>query len=126
MKLDQDCVRDLLLVFEEHLGLNDRPFVSKFVPTHLEDRYDQEKILYTTLMLYESGLISGRTINVDGGVYDFVIFSLTPEGHAFIDNVRDPKIWAKTKNAVSGIAGVSLPVVAQLAQQLVKEKLGLA
>jgi len=103
MKLDRDCVRDILLAIEEHQGLNEQTFVSKFVQTHFGDKYSPDQSLYTTIKLFESGFINGRPIKADGGIHEFVIYDLSPDGHAFIENIRDPEVWKATKKHVEHI-----------------------
>lgn len=53
MKLNKDCVRDVLLYLEEHLGYDDRLDASsiKIEP------YTYEEILYTISLLSEAGYI---------------------------------------------------------------------
>lgn len=126
MKLDRDCVRDILLAIEEHQGLNERAFVSKFAQTHVGDKYGPDQSLYTTIKLFESGYINGRPIKADGGIHEFVIYDLTPDGHAFIENIRDPEVWNAIKSYVeAGVKSASLAVMAEFAKQYVKQKLNL-
>ena len=53
------------------------------------------------------------------------ISKLTWQGHEFLDNIKDPGIWGKTKKRVEGLPSVALKVVAAIAEAEVKKHLGL-
>lgn len=48
---------------------------------------------------------------------------LTWQGHDFLDSVRDPEIWEKTKNGVSVVKGFTFDLLKDLAKGLVKKQL---
>lgn len=124
MKLDQDCVRDLLLKMEEHLTMNEQEHLSDFHQQYLSDTYTFEQVLYTAARLYEARFIKGHPIEFDAGLYDIVLETITYEGHQMLDNIRDPEVWQDTKNVTAKVAGASLSVLTEVAKTMVLKKLG--
>lgn len=118
---DMDLVRDLLLRFEQDPQLDGHHWVH-FDPDALGmPERSAEVIGYHMDLLIEAGYLVGKT-----GFEDIPIISkMTWQGHEFLDNIRDPGIWNKTKERVAGLGTVALSVVAALAQAEVKKRLGL-
>ena len=48
---------------------------------------------------------------------------LTPAGHDFLDSVRDPETWAKTKKAAVGAGGFTLDLLKDLAKGFLKKQI---
>lgn len=115
MKLNNDCVRDLLLFIEENLGLNQ----------HLDiksaeiNNYSQDELIYTAIKLDEAGYINANISNYIDGNCDIYIYSLTWNGHKFLDNIRDDGVWKTTKGIVSKFSSVSLGVIENIATQVI-------
>lgn len=120
MKLNVDCVRDILLVIES-AGFNETLTLSELVkklPKHSRD-----EIHYTCVKLYEGKFINAELKPYPGKAIPMIteIKSLTYEGHKFIDTVRDNTIWKKTKNTISDIASVSFSILQSVASQLIMD-----
>ncbi|MER0468119.1 DUF2513 domain-containing protein [Bacillus cabrialesii subsp. cabrialesii] len=125
MKLDHDCVRSLLLELEEKLSLN-----SIFNNSHIRElktyeEFGEEQTFYTILKLIEADFIKGSSQYYFDESYEFVISSISYSGHEFLNNIRDSKIWSKTKSSVSTLSGVSLSIIGSVAADLVKKSVGL-
>lgn len=120
MKLNPDCVRDVMLVLEEITGINyDR--IYRFIGVNcrsLSSRfkgvYDEGEIAYTLIQLAESNYIKmsfqcdGNYLTVDMGN----ILYVTPKGHEFISQIQDKERWTtKIKPAVRLFGNVSLSVI---------------
>jgi Hypothetical protein (DUF2513) len=56
-----------------------------------------------------------------GGSY--VINGLTWAGHDFLDSIRDPKIWEKTKKGAEAAGGFTVDLLKDLAKGLVKKQI---
>ncbi|WP_298785625.1 DUF2513 domain-containing protein [uncultured Marinococcus sp.] len=125
MILDHDCVRELLLSVENNIGLNDMVPIDKLESISPLDSYDQDIVRYAALKMIEAGYIHAKPLYADNMLIDIRVGNLTTAGHEFLDNVRDSTIWQKTKERSSKVAGASLPVLANIAGQLIKEQLGL-
>lgn len=124
MRLNNECVRDLLLAIEENLGINDKVSIDDFELPN----YSNDELIYTALKLIEAGFINGDSSNmIDGSIFVYVS-SLTWDGHKFLDNIRDNEVWRKTKSIVSKFSSVSLGIISNVADQvitaLIKQQLG--
>lgn len=124
MRLNNECVRDLLLTIEENLGINDKVSIDDFELPN----YSDDELIYTALKLIEAGFINGESSRmIDGSIFVYVS-SLTWDGHKFLDNIRDNEVWSKTKSIVSKFSSVSLGIISNVAAQvitvLIKQQLG--
>ncbi|MGG0619209.1 DUF2513 domain-containing protein [Bacillus altitudinis] len=121
MRLNHDCIRDLLLGLEENLNYNQSMKRERFISMSNLSEYDKNESIYTLKKMVEAGYILATFPNN----IDFVIEDITYSGHQFLDNIRDPEIWSKTKVAASKVAGVSLSVLGELALGFVRQSVGL-
>lgn len=88
MKLNQDCVRDILLATEE-LPYNHYFKLDYLVNAPEFKCYTSEEIQYSVEKLKEAGYIDAEiTKYLDGG-YNFALKSITWSGHEFLDNIRN-------------------------------------
>ena len=78
---------------------------------------------YHVALLVEAGFLSGNIKMASIG--NVVVSKLTWEGHEFLDAIRDPDIWSKTKERAKGVASIGLGLVWEIAKAEVKAKLGL-
>lgn len=115
MKLNQDCVRDLLLYLEENLTLNDHLSVENISLKN----YSRDELLYTADKLYEAGYINCMRKIYDTTDLIILISSITYEGHQFLDNIRDDKVFAKTKSILSKFKSVSIAVISETASKVI-------
>jgi hypothetical protein len=124
MKLNQDCVRNLLLTVEEEIMLNDFLDAARLQQKPRLQTFSLNDVIYTISKLNEAGYINANIlITFDGS--DAIVSSLTHSGHLFLDNIRDDGVWKETKNKASKFASVSLPILSEIASSYIKSKLGL-
>jgi hypothetical protein len=119
MQRDMDLVRDLMLRIEADPVLDGNRFIafnkSDDFPGHSVD-----EVTYHVDLLLEAGLVKGHSGNPNP-----LISQLTWKGHEFLDDIRDPSIWASVKERTKGLTSVALTVVAAVAEAEIKKKLGL-
>lgn len=126
MKLNHDCVRDVLLFVEEHASYDGYIAVdSSDLPS-----YSDETIIYAVDKLVEADYLNGKAHKDVVSVMPTIsISSMTWSGHQFLDNIRDDSVWKDTKNILSKFSSVSLGIVNNVASQiissLVRAQLGL-
>ncbi|WP_185151475.1 DUF2513 domain-containing protein [Peribacillus simplex] len=125
MKLNHDCVRDLLLAIEES-DSNEHLFLQQLRVMPLLTTYDEADILYSAKKLKEKNYIKAELLFGDGRVFDIGISEMTWDGHEFLDNIRDNQIWKQTKNAANKVTGASLSILSELAKSFLSQKLGLS
>lgn len=114
MKLNQDLVRLLLLEIEDKTGPYDSLELSDI---SIKD-FSDEEILYTTERLLEAGYIKARLETTDLH-RDQVIYSLTWDGHKFLDTVRDNVVWRRTNDIVKKLSSVSLSLILHIGEQVI-------
>lgn len=122
MKLNSDCMRDVMLKIEllQTIAVDEENNVS-FEPLWIDDLYqalskhDKKDIFYALHNLDQAGYVSTNMINGDDSSLGYVVNYITYEGHNFLDRIRDPKAWRYIKTAGSAIGNFSLSVINQIA-----------
>ncbi len=121
MKRDMDLVRRLLLLIEEST-------FPGMVEIHPGDNgFNSASPLYKHWgLLMEAGLIRGEVkssgTSGENELY-YMDADLTWKGHDFLDSVRDPEIWAKTKKGAESAKGFTFDLIADLAKGLIKKQI---
>ena len=115
MKLNQDCIRDLLLYLEENLKINDYLSISNIALKN----YSSEELLYTADKLCEAGYLKCSRKVYDNTDLMIFVSSITYTGHQFLDNIRDDKVFAKTKSVLSSFKSVSIEIISETASKVV-------
>lgn len=126
MKLNYNCVRELLLFSEEYLTYSTCIRANDVV---FPD-FSSDDIVYSAEKLIEAGYLQGSVNTfIGGGQPGITITSISFEGHQFLDNIRDDGVWKDTKKALSKFSSVSLGVINTIATQiltsLINSQLGL-
>ncbi|MEE1866945.1 DUF2513 domain-containing protein [Pseudomonas auratipiscis] len=120
MKLDKELVRQILLAVEAH----DDP--QGWMDLEIEGRPDEE-VSYHVMLLDEAGLVAGIDLG-SIGQFEWQPKRLTYKGHEFLDSIRDPEIWRRTKEGAekAGVGGLGFLVEIGKAycKQMLKDKLG--
>ena len=124
MKLDQDLVREILLVVE---ASEEDPRAS--ISLVVEGKTPMV-VSYHVMLLHEAGLLVGQNHNHLGpGGFIWEPKHLTYKGHEFLDTVRDGEVWRRTKAGAekAGVAGLGmlLDLGKAISKQMLKEKLGI-
>lgn len=126
MKLDIECVRDVLLELEE-LPV-DCHTVDDF--PHSLAKHGTENVEYTLAKLNEAGYINADIRLYPSGQYDYYgIYCMTFAGHEFLTSVKQPSVWEQLKKATTsgGSAGIKLigEIAVDLGKAILSKKLGL-
>ena len=111
MRLNPDCVRDILLSVEKHSTIEKRTHLSDFENDKLIEKYGLEFLLYHVRYCNEAGLFSG----LDSYEDEFDIKDLSPSGHSFLSNIRKDDNWEQTKNVAQKIGSFSLDALKSIA-----------
>lgn len=127
MKLNPDCIRDLMLFFEEHTYIKTHKDGALFGASYhviyanaLCDlppftQYEPGEILYHIIQLAESGYLATDfkfdplTNFMRGNVPR--IYYVTPKGHEFIASIEEKNRWEKTSKVLKTFGTVSLTVI---------------
>jgi Hypothetical protein (DUF2513) len=121
MKRDMDLIRELLLKLEAlPMGPGGIVTIAPYDEEVAVPGYDPDQIDYHLSQICKSGFID------EGGAHPMVgigFHCLTPTGHDFLDSVRDPEIWAKTKKGAEAAKGFTVAILKDLAKGLVKKQI---
>lgn len=115
MKLDSDCVRDVLMTIEncefgETLTLDT-------LSQKIEGR-SEEEVWYTCLKLEEGGFLRLTTMPIPTSSFPRIksIDDLTYQGHEFISKIQDEQQWTAVKKGARAVRNYSLSAIASIAE----------
>jgi len=102
MRRDFDLIRKLLFFFEE------KPDMSPVLWTDPPDvdGYSTDEVKYHLMLLYQADLVDGEPIRstTSDRIIDMgAVFSLTWEGHEFLEKIRSDTVWEKVKQTTLSI-----------------------
>ena len=112
MKIDNECVRDILFVIEENSNIEHGCYMMGAYRKYPKlEKYGGEGFIpYHVRYLEMKGMIFKPN-------KEFVdSYDLTPAGHEFLANVREESNWKKIKGVSSSIGFASLKVVSAIAE----------
>ena len=117
MKLNYDCIRDIMLYLEENLELNNIVYLE-----NIKINYSDNDIKYSILKLEEIDYIKARIVKADGvAILDAIIFDITFYGHEFLNTVRPKTVWENTKEISTKIGVNTISSLTQIASQIVTQ-----
>lgn len=126
MRLNPDCIRDVLLTIEEHTDMSRQMvYPDNTTYEHLE-AYSQDEVLYHIKQCELSGFVT-KVSWYGGGGLGCRVFFLSPIGHEFLANIRSDTVWHKTKDAAKKVGSFSLDTLSKIAvsviSNLIKENM---
>lgn len=120
MRLNPDCVRDILLTVEEKCDFSSSWFFdSSKPPDGRLKKYDAAEIAYHLRQCKMSELITAGKFYGQGG--NLIVTDLTPAGHEFLENIRKDTVWNKVKSiAIKNVGSCALSALMSIAQKVVE------
>ncbi len=126
MKRDMDLVREILLKAETREKVSTGDLLGLVEPTE----EGAKKLAYHLEMLTQQAKFLGGNAHWTHGVgpnhdearREWYALDLTWAGHEFLDAVRDPEIWRKTKEGANKVGNWALDFVVELAKGYAKQK----
>ncbi|EJE24503.1 DUF2513 domain-containing protein [Staphylococcus epidermidis] len=125
MRLNYDCIRDILLTIEDMDYTSPGMIKENFENQSRVKKYEPIQILYTLKRLSDVGFINVLFAKGEAFYHFYNVHSMTFSGHQLLDDIRDEKVWQKTKDKASKLSSVSIPVLQQLATSVAKQTFGL-
>ena len=118
MKLNPDCIRDILLEVENTCDYeNELNFDEDNVPTSLK-QYKYGELIYHVKQCQMNNFFEDCKISIYQEIY---ISYLSPAGHTFLENVRSDNLWNKTKNIGKKIGSTSLDALIKISSNVITE-----
>jgi len=121
MKRDMDLIRDLLLFVESEPGFDGNHGFVPNVPSEVGSTHSTKEISYHLDLLMKEGFLSGMPRLAKTPI----ISGLTWKGHEFLDDIRDPSIWDKTKERAKGLTSIGLAFIWEVAKAEIRTRLKL-
>lgn len=113
MRLDYDLIRKVMLQVEGEEEVN-------------LDGYTNEQVEYHTYHLIKAGYVSGAADMALSGDYFAVPNDLTWEGHQFLANARNDKVWKRSLSEVAAKGGsISIDILTRVLTQVALQTFGL-
>jgi Hypothetical protein (DUF2513) len=123
LKRDMDLIRMLLLEIESgttnFVTFPLDPIAQKKLADPQEAKLRGEHLH----LLHTGGMIDVTREDLVDGL--MIVRGLTWQGHEFLDAVRDPEIWRKTKERAKAITTVGVSLLWEIAKAEIRTKLGL-
>lgn len=116
MKRDMDLIRELLLEIEENQTASD---FSYEINANLN--FDANTVYQHLKLLRDGGMIDGEDSLSQDRSSKIIVLGITWSGHDFIDSVRDPEIWRRTKEGALAAGGFTVELLTELAKGYVKK-----
>lgn len=123
MKINQDCLRDVLLQVEDNLtvsvcedGLIVLGNLSIDDLYSLLPAYTKEDIFYSLSICENAGFVVLRTLNSMSGIVQCDVTQMTYAGHEFLNQIRDSSRWSAIKKATSAVRDYSLDAIKSIAE----------
>ena len=118
MKLNHDCVRDLLLYLEENLTCENKIAIHNLQLKH----YTKPELIYTADKLTEANFIKCiRKDCYDDNAVTLFAKSITYEGHQLLDTIRDDGVWKETKKIANKVATVPIKMLSEIGTKVITD-----
>lgn len=116
MKLDIECVRDVLLELETFpIGVYLVGSLKNSIANH-----GRENVEYTLVKLSEANYVNVQYCRMTNGSFLFdSILDITFQGHEFLEKIRSDTVWnQKLKPIFSSVGSASFEVISAVASNL--------
>ncbi|WP_277934370.1 DUF2513 domain-containing protein [Parablautia intestinalis] len=111
MRIDNECIRDILFTVEENSFYRDPCCITDECRDYPNlQKYENDQLSYHLRYLEMKGLLFvpySHFVNC---------YDLTPDGHEFLANIRDDNNWKKIKSISSNIGFASLKIISSIAE----------
>lgn len=118
MKLNPDCIRDILFTIEDNTSFSEYMRVDSECSYEKLSSYSYEEILYHIKQCELTGFITKVSWYLNGSC---MIHDLSPSGHKFIADIRSDTNWNKTKEISKKIGSSSLDTLKQISIGVISE-----
>lgn len=130
MKLNYDCVRDVLLALEESITIDveddgDYSYNSllsnEIIQLDRLSKYSKKDIIYSVLKLIEAGYLNGDIYNEGDGLISFCVNDIKYKGHEFLQAIKSDTVWEDVKKITIKIGSISLPIISSIASNVISK-----
>lgn len=134
MKLNHDCIRDVMIYIEENCiyedddrgnrSIHSRVFYEITHDEKLSSQYTEDEIRYVVAQLYFEDMVIATMTPETLNFRQVEVDSLSFKGHEFLDNIKDDTVWKKAKKFVGDhLTSTSFSIIANVASKIAIEAL---
>lgn len=116
MKLNPDCIRDILLAVEDTSSYGKIISSFELYKSKSLSNYSENEILYHVRQLAWSKMLEQTDFYLDNS---FSISDLSPQGHEFLSNIRSDDNWNKTKEFSGKIGSLAISTLQSVASSII-------
>jgi len=123
MKLNPECIRDIMFYLEENLTMNSDLEINEISVFDLPEKlnYSIEEITNTLLVLDDANFIVCYRNNGDDAIVALDIYRITYTGYQFLESIRPDSVWKKVQTISGNIGSFSLNVISQIATSVLTQ-----
>lgn len=126
VKLNYDCIRDILLTIEEIPNRKDELILANFKSYKKLSKYNEDEIQYNALKLLQEEYVTGLKISGNNTTTVLRLTDLTWSGQELLNDIRSETVFNQTKEKIiKSVGSASLTIFQQLASTIVLKTLGL-
>lgn len=126
MKLNYDCIRDVLLTIEEIPNRKDELILANFKSYKKLSKHNEDEIQYNALKLLQEEYVTGLKISGNNTTTVLRLTDLTWSGQELLNDIRSETVFNQTKEKIiKSVGSASLTIFQQLASTIVLKTLGL-
>lgn len=114
MRLNPDCVRDILLSIEKTTSYHTSWRYTGETISGLE-KYTGEEVFYHLRQCDEAGML----LEPYWATRAFQTKDISPKGHEFLANIRDDSVWNKVKETSKKISAYSLKALVSISGNVI-------
>lgn len=117
MRLNPDCIRDIMLTLEKKLVINE---YGKTIPLSFEEvsqipslkHYEKPILFFHLNELFECNMLKKGKRYIHESNHQ--IASITNTGYIFIDSIKSDTKWNKFKNSLKSMGTITLPILLEI------------
>lgn len=121
MKLNIDCIRDLLNVLVDNLEANESFDLTELLKFKATSKYAVDELYNALWLLCDGDYVRGVVNQSVLGDYFAELANITMKGYEFAGTLKDETTWGKTKQALTKIGSYSLEIVKEIATKIAVE-----
>lgn len=112
MKLNPDCIREILFAIEETTTMHRAFYLDEDNCIDIFPKYNFDIVFYHIRQCDMYGYLYKASFSISNSC---TIIDLTPKAHEFINNIRKDDNWHKTKNIALKVGSFSLDTLSKIA-----------
>ena len=128
MRLNPDCIRDILLACEEICTATNWAIFNKRENFSIDGKryYEYDELIYHLNQCDLNGYFTESKYSILG---EYQVKDITPKAHEFLANIREDTNWNKIKDIALKIGSVSLSslndIAAKVIAEIIKSQMGI-